>query len=445
MDPIKNRISATDPVHNDPSVPDGEAALRRMLTEPAAFSDSLPPHPTSLTDRRRRRARLAGALTLAAAAVTAGILVATNLGTLNPAPAPAGTVDGLGTASAAASATPTPTVTATPTATPSPSVTPTPKAAVGHGECSKENLTSTMGSFLKVVPVIEVVGCSEGRMGIIAPAANDAPEPSPGDSFWIATLANGTYVFDHTVPSSSVTSWTLAGANNDGLTAEEFMDREFVQKGIPVRLRPALVGAPVPGSPAARGLKTYETLATGYKVSFTYPAAWRLTGVSDSNALSNGQGTSLTDSTGKNVARLALGDTNDWSTSGCLNTAPYKVLDSQPMPGLPVDPAAPEQGTPRFVYVAMTSAANDGGPVQAGLGVTNRIAGQDGIGCVLDLAVAGPDDLEFYSFGNRRPLGGPLWGLYNFQTLDEALAFSNTRDFQDLKAVITSLTVTRLN
>ena len=40
MDPIKNRISAADPVHNDPSVPDGEAALHRMLTEPAVFSDT---------------------------------------------------------------------------------------------------------------------------------------------------------------------------------------------------------------------------------------------------------------------------------------------------------------------------------------------------------------------------------------------------------------------
>lgn len=89
MDPIKNMISAADPANNDPSVPDGEAALRRMLTAPPMFSDSLPRNVSSLADRQHRRARLAGVLTLAAVAVTAGVLVATNLGSLTTAPAPA--------------------------------------------------------------------------------------------------------------------------------------------------------------------------------------------------------------------------------------------------------------------------------------------------------------------------------------------------------------------
>jgi hypothetical protein len=94
MDPIKNIISATDPLHNDRSAPEGEAALRRMLSEPAAFSDRLPARETSLAERRLRHARLAGVITLAAAAVTAGVLAATNLGPVNPVPAPAATVTG---------------------------------------------------------------------------------------------------------------------------------------------------------------------------------------------------------------------------------------------------------------------------------------------------------------------------------------------------------------
>ena len=93
MDPIKNRISAADPVHNDPSVPDGEAALHRMLTEPAVFSDTGLAGIAPLDEaRRRRRARIAGAMTIAAAAVTAGVLVATNLGALTTAPEPASSV-----------------------------------------------------------------------------------------------------------------------------------------------------------------------------------------------------------------------------------------------------------------------------------------------------------------------------------------------------------------
>jgi hypothetical protein len=95
MDPIKTMISAADPVHNDPSVPDGEAALRRMLTEPPLFSDSLPRNDSSLADRRRRWAKSAGVLTVAAAAVTAAVLVATNLGSLTADPAPAGSNGGV--------------------------------------------------------------------------------------------------------------------------------------------------------------------------------------------------------------------------------------------------------------------------------------------------------------------------------------------------------------
>jgi hypothetical protein len=90
MDPIKSMISGADPMPKD-SAPDGGEALRRMLTEPPLFSDSLPRDVTSLVDRRqRRRGRLGGALTLAAVAVAAGVLVATNLGSITTAPAPAG-------------------------------------------------------------------------------------------------------------------------------------------------------------------------------------------------------------------------------------------------------------------------------------------------------------------------------------------------------------------
>jgi hypothetical protein len=113
MDPIKNLISGADPMKSDPhAVPDGEEALRRMFAEPAAFSDTLPPV-ASLDLARRRRARLAGLLTIAAAAVAAGVFVTANLGLLASAPAPANT------ASAEA-------VNESPTATPTPSFSPTP-------------------------------------------------------------------------------------------------------------------------------------------------------------------------------------------------------------------------------------------------------------------------------------------------------------------------------
>ncbi|PNH78078.1 hypothetical protein [Arthrobacter sp. AFG20] len=123
MDPIKNLISGSDPLRSDPAVPDADEALRRVTTGAPMFTDSLPPIVLQFEDRKRRRARVAGVLTLAAAAVTAGVLVATNLGPLASAPAPAGTV----VPSASETAGPaTTTPAATPSATPSATATPTP-------------------------------------------------------------------------------------------------------------------------------------------------------------------------------------------------------------------------------------------------------------------------------------------------------------------------------
>jgi hypothetical protein len=110
MDLIHNLISSADPVRREPAgTPDAEAALRRVLKEGPMFSDSRSAKVLNFDQSRRRRARLAGVLTLTAAAVTAGVLVTANLGALISAPAPAPA----GTAAAPATATATPTATAT--------------------------------------------------------------------------------------------------------------------------------------------------------------------------------------------------------------------------------------------------------------------------------------------------------------------------------------------
>jgi hypothetical protein len=127
MDPIKRLISGSDPLRQEPAAtPDAEAALRKALSGPPMFSDSLPAHVMRFEDRKRRRARVAGVLALTAAAVTAGVLVATNLGPL-VSPAPAGTVaPSAYETTGQATPTPTPTPTATRTATAAPTQTPVP-------------------------------------------------------------------------------------------------------------------------------------------------------------------------------------------------------------------------------------------------------------------------------------------------------------------------------
>ncbi|MGF6835923.1 hypothetical protein QF015_004124 [Paenarthrobacter sp. TE4293] len=129
MDPIKNQISAIDPITVDPiAEPNGEEALHRILSGSTVFSDSRPlPAVTSLDQRRHRKAgRIAGGLLLAAAAVTAGVLVAANFGSVNTAPAPAVTVtttEATPTPSASATQTPTPTPSGTSSATPTATAT----------------------------------------------------------------------------------------------------------------------------------------------------------------------------------------------------------------------------------------------------------------------------------------------------------------------------------
>lgn len=113
MDPIRNLISGADPIGSDQAVPDGEEALRAMFSRPEVFADRLAPNVPTLAERRQRRARVAGLITIAAAAVTVGVLVSLNLGPLTAAPAPAST----STQSPTATASPSPTATAGPAPT----------------------------------------------------------------------------------------------------------------------------------------------------------------------------------------------------------------------------------------------------------------------------------------------------------------------------------------
>ncbi|WOH18929.1 hypothetical protein IRJ34_00995 [Paenarthrobacter sp. GOM3] len=135
MDPIKNQISAIDPLTIDPvTEPNGEEALHKILSGSTVYSDSRPlAGVTSLEGRRRRKAQIAGGLLLGAAAVTAGVLVAANFGTVTSTPAPANTVtstEATPTPSASVTPTPTDTPSATPTASPAPTTTQAPTPTV---------------------------------------------------------------------------------------------------------------------------------------------------------------------------------------------------------------------------------------------------------------------------------------------------------------------------
>ncbi|UZX02635.1 hypothetical protein F8G81_08425 [Arthrobacter sp. CDRTa11] len=114
MDIIRNLVSDADPVASKPVASDGEEALRAMFSRPEVFADRVSPNVPTLAERRQRRHRIAGLLSVAAAAVTAGVLVSLNLGPLTSAPAPAGTSTATASPTVSSSMSPTPTPTPSP-------------------------------------------------------------------------------------------------------------------------------------------------------------------------------------------------------------------------------------------------------------------------------------------------------------------------------------------
>jgi hypothetical protein len=126
MDAIRNLVAGADPIGPNPAVPDAEEALHAMFSRPEVFADRVSPDIPTLAERRQRRGRIFGLMTVAAAAVTAGVLLSLNLGPITAGPAPANT--STATPSAASSASPTPTT--TPSPAPSASQAPTSGATV---------------------------------------------------------------------------------------------------------------------------------------------------------------------------------------------------------------------------------------------------------------------------------------------------------------------------
>ncbi|HEY8700748.1 MAG TPA: hypothetical protein VIM08_07255 [Arthrobacter sp.] len=113
MDAIRNLVAGADPIGPNPTIPDGEEALHSMFSRPEVFADRVSPDIPTLAERRQRRSRIFGLMTIAAAAVTAGVLLSINLGPLTAGPAPANTSTAI--PSPASSVSPTATTTPSPT------------------------------------------------------------------------------------------------------------------------------------------------------------------------------------------------------------------------------------------------------------------------------------------------------------------------------------------
>jgi hypothetical protein len=218
--------------------------------------------PAGRTPARPNRARrpavqAAAAAVLAAAAVAGAVVVG---GNLMPRPAPGPAQSGIPTptfSGSTSSASP-PASTAFPT--PSPSQAGTAGAALSTQgvPCTMANVDQQRNDqqrAIQAIPAAEqgyytVLGCADGWLAYsISDEGVKALQLDGGNAwFQIAKLQNGRFLCDFRQEWASVFNWKFQALNNDvsqngrSLTPQEAMDKEFAQKGIPVELRPQLVG-----------------------------------------------------------------------------------------------------------------------------------------------------------------------------------------------------------
>ena len=121
---------------------------------------------------------------------------------------------------------------------------------------------------------------------------------------------------------------------------------------------------------------------------------------------------------------------------------PYTVLDSAPV-DLPSVNQSPRAIDPVFSYRVLQSE-----PMVASYGVTDSVGSQTGENCVLINALRSSGPAGIFSFANHlmvRPQSGesavPGYRVLEFDTIEEAEAYQESQEYQQIKRMIMSLQV----
>jgi hypothetical protein len=193
---------------------------------------------------------------------------------------------------------------------------------------------------------------------------------------------------------------------------------------------------PASPTPSAGTWRTFTSADS--KVSFDYPAVWR---VSDAAGGSAGVDVDVANEAGVVVASLHFGPSGGLG-GACQGDVPYTVLDSAEV-DLPHQPAKGSV-TPRFAFRALQEPDR----VTASFGLTDTPAGQNGTTCMFYNIVTGPAEWPLLSFadafqvnvGSRE--GDPMRkGAKTFPSLDAARAYMQTPEYLNAKRMITSLKI----
>ncbi|MFP5311130.1 MAG: hypothetical protein ACLGH7_01750 [Actinomycetes bacterium] len=262
MDRIEQLMKAAKPRHGTPNEVAGGDAAHGLApigeTEAVHLAARAPEH---RTPRGRTAIRTAAATVLAAAAVAGAVYLGGTIAQ-KPVPGPAEAPSEPSGSTAAASRPATPPATEKANATAPPATAPPSTAHPGNsaaGGLSTEGVPCTPANIDQLrndqqrsilpIPAAEqryytVLGCAGGWLSYTISDEGARALHLDGGNAWfrIAKLQNGRFLWDVRQPWATVLNWEFQALNNQGLTPQEAMDRDFAAKGLPVELRPELVG-----------------------------------------------------------------------------------------------------------------------------------------------------------------------------------------------------------
>lgn len=256
MDRIEQLMKAAKP---RPAAPN-KVAAGDTAQALAAFGETEVIRPARAPERGNRRGRTAvrtTAATVLAAAAVAGAVYVGGAMTQRPMPGPGLAPPEATGNPAPASPSATPSASEQPTATASSSAAPSGSPAAGGLStggvpCTMDNVDLQRSDQQRIIFPIPadqqhlytVLGCAGGWLAFsISDEGAKALQLDGGNAWYqIAKLQDGRFLCDFRQQTASVLNWEFQALNNQGLTPQEAMDRDFASKGLPVELRQQLVG-----------------------------------------------------------------------------------------------------------------------------------------------------------------------------------------------------------
>ena len=458
MDRIENLIRGLDPVRAERESSDSPTEIialpaddghqepgATMNTEPIdsgyiadresgndgndAFSDD---RPVVVPLRRRRRTAMILAGAAAAAVVAGAVVVGGSLGTESP--LPAGTTDPAPSVEPTQEATADPSPSAEPTAEPTaepgvePSAVPTgPPADEACRVQDVDRIVEQGSDFMSLTPwttnpeYYPVVGCTDNWMVMELTDEGYAADPKDGGNAWfyIAQRVDGQWLVD-TNTYGTVLKWDTH-VHPEGLTPQELMDQRFIDAGIPVELRPELVGE---GPSMSELRETHQLMDLG--VVFETRGDWDVVPASQGVDLVNAQGTKVAN----------LQHSNESGIGGACSQAP---VSWQELGAVPVSVTVPGGAE---VPARFTLRVFEGDPFLAAPSLIGADQPASGESCMLYNVISGPGTgllaLTTTNMFSPYEQGSAL----EFSSMAEAAAYAESEEFAQLAEIADSITVT---